>query len=417
MLNALIFEKNTGIRNTLKYIFYLKGFNCYFINSVNDFVKPVDFDIVYLGITDKSEIDIIKKYKYSEIIVSTNIFDAELLKTNLLELNYNIITKPVILSNILEIIDNFLNKTGKKTINLPKPDVSDIQPYKIIKKIHEGTFSANYKGETKNNKKIFIKKLKNIDKNNFALFNFFQEALLDIESENTSNILDFNINKTGVYIIYKFIDGRNLKEIKQLWRYNRKTNKEFWLKIVIKLLEILNKFHLKNIYHSDIKPSNIIVKFTKKNKIDFNNPDIVLIDFGQAIIKDSVKLKKTQPFSLLYSPPELILKKYKLVNQTSDIYSVGIMLYEMLTGEIPFSNCNPLKTIAYQLNKNIPENRKIDKKLFLILQKATYKHVFPKPHTFYNSEQIEKMLILGQEKRYKSVNDFKNDLINYLNKK
>ncbi|RLD46081.1 MAG: hypothetical protein DRI94_15135 [Bacteroidetes bacterium] len=417
MLNVLIFEPNAGIRNTLKYIFNLKGFNCFFINDINENCENKKFDIVYLGINNKLEIDSINKFNTSEIIVSTDIFAPQLLQSELLILNYNIITKPIYLNKILEIIDRFLDKSNNKNIKVKKPKLSNIQDYQITKKLHEGKFSINYKGRNKNNKKLFIKKLKQTDKNKSLISDFFQEALLDIDSKNTVKIIDFDINNSGIFIIYEYIDGKNLKEIKQIWRYNRKAKQIFWIKITIKLLETLNEIHSKNIYHSDIKPENIIVKFNNKNKIDFNNPNIKLISFGQAIIKESKFIKSNSSFLSVYSPPELILKKNKLINQTSDIYSVGIMLYELLTGEIPFSNCNPLKTIAYQLNKNIPENKKIDKNLFLILQKATYKHVFPKPHTFYNSEQIEKMLILGQEKRYKSVNDFKNNLINYLNNK
>jgi len=416
MLNALIFETNTGIRNALKYIFNLKGFNCLFINDINDNISQ-NIDIVYLGINTPNEITQISKFKNSEIIISTNIFASELLKPELLNLNYNIITKPIYLNKLLDIIDDFLEKLGNKNIKAEKIKLSEIQDYQITKKLREGKFSINYTGIDTQNNKLFIKKLKQNNKNKSFIYNFFQEALLDIDSKNTAKIIDFNINLSGIFIIYEYIKGKNLKEIKQIWKYYRKTNEKFWIKVIVKLLETLNIIHNKNIYHSDIKPENIIIKFNKSNKINYENPDVKLIDFGQAVIKDASQIKQQQPFSLIYSPPELILKKYKLINQTSDIYSVGIMLYELLTGELPFNNCNPLKTIAYQLNKNIPENKKINNDLFLILQKATYKYVFPKPHTFYNSEQTEKMLILGQEKRYKSVNDFKNDLINYLNKK
>lgn len=417
MLNVLIYENNNGIKNTLKYIFYLKGFNCIFTDKILDYSLTKTFDLVFLGINNENEIDEIIKFKNSEIVIASELHSKKLLDPNLLKLNYNILTKPILLNKLIEIIDNFLSK---KNINasskLPEHKILNVQDYHISKKIFENKFFINYLGIDKNGKKLFIKKLNNIDKNSYSIFDFFQEALLDINSNNTSKIIDFNINNTGFYIIYDYINGKNLKEINESWKYKIKTNTKFWIDVTIKVLDILKIYHSKNIYHSNIKPNKIIIEFNDKNKIDYKNPNVKLIGYGNSIIKESKIIKKSRPFSLLYSPPEQVLKKYNLINETTDIYELGLTLYELITGSLPFNNCNPLKTLAYQLNKNIPKNRKINNDLFIILQKATYKYVFPKPHTHYNSKQIEKMLILGQEKRYKSVNDFKTDLINYLNK-
>ena len=80
-----------------------------------------------------------------------------------------------------------------------------------------------------------------------------------------------------------------------------------------------------------------------------------LIDLGLAKRKNDLEKK---PFALIYSPPEQLLKIPQLINETSDLYSLGIVMYELLAGKIPFQQSNPELLMNLQLTQNLVSNKK-----------------------------------------------------------
>ncbi|MBK9334120.1 MAG: serine/threonine protein kinase [Ignavibacteria bacterium] len=157
---------------------------------------------------------------------------------------------------------------------------------------------------------------------------FIQEAqtLSRLDHPYIVKIFDFDQYQDVFYIIMEYVDGNTLDE------YTRIKNglmpeymaKEFFIKV----LSAVNYAHNNNIIHRDIKPSNIMIS-------DRNEPKI--LDFGIARLIDSdrrVTKVNTKMGSILYMSPEQILGKE--VDLKSDIYSLGITLYETLTANHPY---------------------------------------------------------------------------------
>jgi eukaryotic-like serine/threonine-protein kinase len=282
-----------------------------------------------------------------------------------------------------------------------------------------GKFGSTYKGvKESDNSRVVIKKLNPILKSSQqSLERFEQENIIFPDISNIPDTLEFMEQDHDYYLIRKYIEGTDLKSLLKDYQKRKKITIEFAIRLVIKLLEILETIHSKEILHRDIKPSNIIIEFeTNTKKINFENPVIQLIDFGLAKLPDSatkVILYKT-PFSMVYAPPEQVLNYNSLVNATSDIYSLGICLYELITGKIPFQVDHPAKLINLQINREIKPDSKLPGELFKILRKATHKYHFQLPPNRYKRNEIKEMLISGQKGRYQTAKEMKEIIQNLI---
>ncbi len=173
---------------------------------------------------------------------------------------------------------------------------------------------------------------------------------------------DYFIQDGIQMIIMEYVEGVPLD---QKLKKERRISSEEALKFTKQLLEALNEVHSHRVYHRDIKPDNIHITVEGNMK---------LLDFG--IIQETIDQDLTRQGSVIgtvsYLAPEIILNPYKKANPRTDIYSVGIMIYELLTGVKPFSadpglmgaekNNNLAKKIAFEaaippseVDGNIPE--------------------------------------------------------------
>ena len=143
--------------------------------------------------------------------------------------------------------------------------------------------------------------------------------------------------RSRVYMVIEWVDGRLLRSI-----LNQKCRDEGCrmpveraLKIALGICDALDYMHKHGVVHRDLKPENIMVDGDDRVK---------LIDFGIAMKEDARRLTFVDLSTTLGTPdyisPEQV--KGQRGDQRSDIYSLGVMLYEMLTGETPFSGPNPL---------------------------------------------------------------------------
>ena len=135
-----------------------------------------------------------------------------------------------------------------------------------------------------------------------------------------------------VYMVIEWVEGRLLRSI---LNQERKLPVERALKIVLGICDALDYMHKHGVVHRDLKPENIMVD---------GGDRIKLIDFGIAMKEDARRLTFVDLSTTLGTPdyisPEQV--KGQRGDQRSDIYALGVMLYEMLTGETPFSGPNPL---------------------------------------------------------------------------
>ena len=138
--------------------------------------------------------------------------------------------------------------------------------------------------------------------------------------------------RSRVYMVIEWVEGRLLRTI---LNQERKLPIERAVKITLGICDALDYMHKHGVVHRDLKPENIMVDA---------QDHIKLIDFGIAMKEDARRLTFVNLSSTLGTPdyisPEQV--KGQRGDQRSDIYALGIMLYEMLTGQTPFSGPNPL---------------------------------------------------------------------------
>ncbi len=238
------------------------------------------------------------------------------------------------------------------------------------------------------------------------LLQFTSETKFDIRHPDIVSSIEHITDNKNIYIIRKYINGTDLKQAIRHKNLKKLFTVEFCVKCIIRVLESLSALHKQNIFHCDIKPSNIILAYDNIKEIDINNPEIKLIDLGMAKSIQHYKKSGISPFALIYSPPEQLLNVHSLINQYSDIYSTAITLYELITKTTPFNNTNPLILITLQLTYPLEKSKKIPDKLFDIIKKASYKYPFPKPPHKYTAEALKEKLIKGQQGRYADAEEF-----------
>ncbi len=244
-----------------------------------------------------------------------------------------------------------------------------------------------------------------------GLKNFIKEASFAIHHSNIQKTLDYFSDGVNHFLVKEYIPGVTLA---QLIRSGKKYDWKFYTRCIIHLLPIIKTLHEKGIYHCDLRPHNILVAYSYNNKIDLTYPEVYLLDLGLAKTEAESELSNTSPFSLIYSPPEQLLNHYEIVNSSSDLYSLGITLYECIAGVTPFSDENPELVMHLQLNAALDENKKIPPALFEVLKKATSKHKFTLPPSKLSEEELSEKLKLGQMERYHDAAEFKYALTRVL---
>jgi serine/threonine-protein kinase len=156
--------------------------------------------------------------------------------------------------------------------------------------------------------------------------------------------------RTGRYMVMEWVDGRLLREIIS---EQKKFPPERAVTIVIRVLEALEYIHTHGVVHRDLKPENIMLD---------RNDNIKLIDFGIAGKEGSRRLTFAKLSQVMGTPdyisPEQV--KGKRGDGRSDVYAMGVMLYEMLTGTTPFKGSNAFAIMNDRLLNNPTPPREID---------------------------------------------------------
>ena len=270
----------------------------------------------------------------------------------------------------------------------------NIPNYKVLKEIGAGGMGTVYLSEhTLIKRKVAIKSLKqDLIKNEHLRERFKKEAtaLAQLEHPNIVRLNEYIEQQDGIFLIMEYVDGLPLDE--HINNVSGPINEEQLIPLFLQILDAFEYAHKNKIVHRDIKPSNIII--TKDGKIK-------ILDFGIAKIMDetnSMTKTGTQIGSVLYMSPEQV--KGEKVNHLSDIYSLGVTLFQMATGKAPYDTT----TNEYQIFQ------KIDKEL-LPIASSIYPGISKKLE-----DVIVKATTKDGSKRFQSCKDFKKD-IEKLNRK
>ena len=200
-----------------------------------------------------------------------------------------------------------------------------ISHYKILEKLGEGGMGIVYKAQdTKLNRTVALKFLPDrVNQNSAAKERFLQEAqaAAALNHPNICTIYGVDEHEGQLFISMEYIEGGTLREKIPFHKVNDA------LTIAVQIGEALQEAHTKGIVHRDIKADNIMLTSKGEAKV---------MDFGLAKLKGALKLTRTSSTvgTLGYMAPEQI--QGGEVDHRSDIFSFGVLLFEMLTGKLPF---------------------------------------------------------------------------------
>src|ERR1039457_4918082 len=165
------------------------------------------------------------------------------------------------------------------------------------------------------------------------------------------------------YMVLEWVDGRLLR---QILNEEKKFSQERAIRITLGLCDALNYIHSQGVVHRDLKPENIMVD---------KDDHVKLIDFGIAANSGSRRLtfaKLTQAMGTPdYISPEQV--KGKRGDARSDVYALGVMFYEMLTGKVPFTGPNPFVIMNERLLNNPIPPREVNPEVSPELQEIIYR--------------------------------------------
>jgi serine/threonine protein kinase/tetratricopeptide (TPR) repeat protein len=202
-----------------------------------------------------------------------------------------------------------------------------ISHYKILEKLGEGGMGVVYKAEDSRLKRTVALKFlpKDLTRDTEARDRFVQEArsAAALSHPNICTIHEIDEVKGQFFIVMEYIEGQNLREQIESGPHNI----DKAMDIAIQVADGLKEAHEKGIVHRDIKSANIMVTEKGQAKI---------MDFGLAKLAGQARLTKTVTTlgTVAYMSPEQV--KGEEVDHRTDIWSLGVVLYEMVTGQLPF---------------------------------------------------------------------------------
>ena len=221
--------------------------------------------------------------------------------------------------------------------------------YEVVQHIGQGGMADVFRGvDTILNREVAIKILRaDLSTDAVSILRFEREAqaATALAHPNIVEIYDVGDYKGHHYIVMEFVPGRTLK---QVIRARGPLLKEEAVDIMKQLTSAVSEAHSKGIIHRDIKPQNVIVKADGSVKI---------LDFGIATAKGSMQLTQANNVmgSVHYLAPELA--KGEQASAQSDIYALGIVLYEMLAGDVPFKADQAVQVALRHMRDPMPSLR------------------------------------------------------------
>jgi len=244
--------------------------------------------------------------------------------------------------------------------------------YEIIEEIGNGGMAIVYRAKCRMlNRYVAIKVLKDefkVDEEFVKKFNRESQAAASLSHPNIVSVYDVGNDNGIYYIVMELVEGITLKEYIAA---NPKMNWRMALKFSMQMCSALTHAHRNGIIHRDIKPHNIIISRDGNCKVT---------DFGIACVNNMSETRKLDEGilgSVHYISPEHA--KGVIPDERSDIYSLGVTMYEMLTGQLPFDGDSAVSVAVMHINKE-PEpikdiNIVVPLSLVKIVNKAMAKNI------------------------------------------
>ncbi len=274
--------------------------------------------------------------------------------------------------------------------------------YQVTELLAEGSNNLIYLAKNLNNKKIpelvilkkanvsFLRKIQEIKK-----FDMLLNSLTNIKHVNILETYEFIFDKSGnFYQVCQYL--RNSISLKEFLKGQNKIKKADLIRFVNQICDGLNALHEQNIVHGELKPSNVLIQVDNNNDFTVKLTDALI----NKIINENnqevsfITLSKDKFNNPYYTSPEVF--QGKTVTKSSDIYSLGCVMYELVTSRPPYSEQNLISNYEKQINEfpeNFPIELKASSNFIQRIESITFKCLAKTPND-----------------RYKTVNDLKNDM-------
>ena len=263
--------------------------------------------------------------------------------------------------------------------------------YQISTSIYESANSTVYRGlRKKDNQPVILKILKEDYPTPAELTRYQQEYEItnSLNIDGVINAYDIDKYQNTLIIILEDFGGESLKAIFEKGE-QRGISISYFLSLAIQIVEALGQIHAANIIHKDINPTNIVWNKTTNQ--------LKIIDFGIAsrLPRETPTLKNPEQLegTLAYISPEQTGRMNRAIDYRTDLYSLGITFYELLTGKVPFDAESPLELVHCHIAKTPKPVCQINPKVPPII-----------------SDIVMKLMAKNVEDRYQSAFGVKADL-------
>ncbi|BBM83782.1 serine/threonine-protein kinase [Candidatus Uabimicrobium amorphum] len=296
--------------------------------------------------------------------------ENDLIKHNLLEKNAALVHSNITASK---------SKIAKlKTIKRFKMGDTIFSRYQVLEEIGQGGMGRVYRvKDVEKNRTLALKILTNLQDQQNNYKRFMREAKLMLKLRHPNIVSVYDIEEHNGLILYTMdlVNGTNLSELIE----KRSITMQQSVDVVQKIAEAAAYAHQHGIIHRDIKPSNIMID---------NEGKPLLMDFGLAkVVEANEKISQTGAIlgTPVYMSPEQAAGRLHLINEQSDIYSIGALFYEILTGEMPFKGSSSLAVILQVLNVDPIPPRKLSPQIPQVLENICIKAMNKKQEQRYIS--------------------------------
>ncbi|MDZ8188948.1 MAG: AAA family ATPase [Nostoc sp. ChiSLP02] len=263
--------------------------------------------------------------------------------------------------------------------------------YRVTEQIYSGSKTLVYRGIREEDQKLVVLKLMRNEYPTFAEIAQFRNQYIIIKNLDIPGVVkpySLDSYRNGYILVMEDFGGISL----QKWLEDDKENKIYvneFFDIAIKIASILEKLHRDRIIHKDIKPGNILINPTTN--------EIKIIDFSIATLLPREIQFLTNPNilegTLGYISPEQTGRMNRGIDYRTDFYSLGVTLFELLTGQLPFTSKDPMELVYCHIAKQPLKAHQVNSNIPAIL-----------------SEILGKLMAKNAEDRYQSVLGLKHDL-------
>ena len=258
-----------------------------------------------------------------------------------------------------------------------------IKIYEPLEFLGEGGFAKVFKVRKRKTGEIVALKIPKLDEKTSKIFLRELAAWFNLNHKNIVKLHGADIFPIP-YIEMEYVEGVKVdnKVVRTLDEYPKPVDEKLALKIVKEIAEGLKHAHSRGVIHRDLKPLNVLLKSDLTPKIT---------DFGLAKLSALSSRSTVKGYSPLYAAPEQIDEKtYGSTDERTDIYQLGLIFYELLTGRLPYEGTTPAAVLAKIVNPEIQPHLP-----------STYRREYSKYDGIFR-----KLLAKRKEDRFQSVDEF-----------